>query len=45
MLALPRGRVLLSGTMTFTIVYVALSLGVPLLTFALAVIGQRMGSH
>jgi hypothetical protein len=31
--------------MTFTIVYVALSLGVPVLTFALAVFGQRMGSH
>lgn len=32
----------LSATMTFTIVYVALALGVPLLTFAVCLLGQKM---
>jgi len=29
--------------MTFTIVYVAASIGIPLITFAVCVIGQKIG--
>ncbi|UJR81402.1 Hypothetical protein I5071_34600 [Sandaracinus amylolyticus] len=31
--------------MNFTLVYVLLSIGVPALTFAACVLGQKMGSH
>lgn len=31
--------------MTFTLAYVGLSLGIPLLTFTICVIGQKVGQH
>lgn len=39
---MPAGLRYLSATMTFTIVYVALALGIPAFTFGVCLLGQKM---